>query len=54
MSPLQLAILCGLEKVVEVLCKNGVDMSVIDEAGSCPLWIALSSQQENIASILVK
>lgn len=54
LTPLQLAIKCGVAPVVEELCKKGVDMSVTDEKGDCSLWIALSSGLEDIASILVK
>nr|XP_034176394.1 rabankyrin-5 isoform X1 [Osmia lignaria] len=48
-APLQLSVHCRLGEVVEALCKRGVDTSV-----GCPLWDALDSDQEDIASILVK
>ncbi|XP_076244386.1 rabankyrin-5 isoform X2 [Calliopsis andreniformis] len=48
-TPLQLSVHCRLSEVVEALCKTGVDTSV-----GCPLWDALDSDQEDIASILVK
>lgn len=48
-TPLQLSIHCRLGEVVEALCKRGVDTSI-----GCPLWDALDSDQEDVASILVK
>ena len=48
-TPLQLSVHCRLSEVIEALCKRGVDTSV-----GCPLWDALDSNQEDIASILVK
>ncbi|KZC07909.1 Ankyrin repeat and FYVE domain-containing protein 1 [Dufourea novaeangliae] len=48
-TPLQLSVHCRLGEVVEALCKRGVDTSI-----ECPLWDALDSDQEDIASILVK
>ncbi|XP_054012865.1 rabankyrin-5 isoform X2 [Hylaeus anthracinus] len=48
-TPLQLSVHCRLGEVVEALCKRGADTSV-----GCPLWDALDSDQEDIASILVK
>ncbi|XP_050504422.1 rabankyrin-5 [Diabrotica virgifera virgifera] len=53
-TPLQLAIHCRLGEVVDALCTRGVDMSAPDRLGSCALWTALDSGQEDIASILVK
>ncbi|KAF2882462.1 hypothetical protein ILUMI_23687 [Ignelater luminosus] len=53
-SPLQLAIHCRLIDVVEALCVRGVDMSAPDRLGNCPLWAALDSDQDNIASVLVR
>lgn len=47
--PLQLAIHCRLESVVEALCSRGVALSSPNI-----LWSALETEQENIASILVK
>ena len=53
-SPLQLAIKEGLSSVVEQLCSKGADMNLIDpNEGDCPLWQALESGQQEIASILV-
>lgn len=48
-SPLQIAIHCRLEPVVNALCSKGVSL-----AHSNILWSALESEQENIASTLVK
>ncbi|KAF3421182.1 hypothetical protein E2986_08653 [Frieseomelitta varia] len=48
-TPLQLSVHCRLGEVVEALCKRGADTSV-----GCPLWDALDSDQEDVASILVK
>lgn len=53
-SPLHLSIDHHLPKVVDSLCRRGVDMSVPNHQGHCPLWAALSSGQEDIASILVR
>lgn len=52
-TPLQLAIRRHLPRVVVALCEKGVDADVKDAEGNCPLWIALESGQEDIASILV-
>ncbi|XP_006613400.1 rabankyrin-5 isoform X3 [Apis dorsata] len=48
-TPLQLSVHCRLGEVVESLCKRGADTSI-----GCPLWDALDSDQEDVASILVK
>ncbi|XP_008195018.3 rabankyrin-5 [Tribolium castaneum] len=53
-TPLQLAIHCRLGEVVDALCIRGVDMSAPDRLGNCPLWAALDSGQDDIASILVR
>uniref|UniRef100_T1J2P3 BTB domain-containing protein n=1 Tax=Strigamia maritima TaxID=126957 RepID=T1J2P3_STRMM len=53
-TPLQLAIKRHLPRVVDLLCAKNVDMSVVDENNNCPLWVALETGQEEIASILVK
>lgn len=53
-SPLQLAIHCRLEAVVDSLCSRGVSLSAPNNKGDCPLWSALETEQENIASVLVK
>ena len=53
MNCLQLAIRRQLLKVVDALCQRGANMNFIDSNGNCPLWEALESGQEDIASILV-
>ncbi|KAG1657884.1 Rabankyrin-5 [Nymphon striatum] len=53
-TALQLAIKRHLPVVVEALCGLGVDMRGTSDVGQCPLWIALDSGQEDIASILVQ
>lgn len=53
LTALQLAIKRHLPLVVENLCKRGADMSVLDMDGNSPLWNALDTGQEEIASILV-
>jgi hypothetical protein len=53
LTALQLAIKRHLPLVVENLCKRGADMSVLDSEGNSPLWNALDTGQEEIASILV-
>ncbi|KOB75933.1 Ankyrin repeat and FYVE domain-containing protein 1, partial [Operophtera brumata] len=53
-TPLQLAIHCRLGLVVEALCVRGVDMSKLDANGVPPLWAALDSGQDEVASILVR
>lgn len=53
-TPLELCIRCRLPDVVESLCTRGVDMSIPDKNDCCPLWAALVSEQEDIASILVR
>lgn len=50
-TPLQLAIHCRLGLVVEALCVRGVDMSRLDANGVPPLWAALDSGQEEVASV---
>ena len=50
-TPLQLAIHCRLGLVVEALCVRGVDMSRLDANGVPPLWAALDSAQEEVASV---
>jgi len=50
---LQLAVKRHLPLVVENLCKRGADMAVLDGEGNSPLWTALDTGQEDIASILV-
>lgn len=53
-NPLQLAIHCRLEAVVDDLCSRGVSLSAPNNKGDCPLWAALETEQENIASVLVR
>ncbi|CAF1239781.1 unnamed protein product, partial [Didymodactylos carnosus] len=53
-TPLQLAVKHHLPSVVEALCRNGVNMNVLDENHNSVLWNALDSGQEDIATILVK
>lgn len=53
-SPLQLAIHCRLPKVVDALCSLGVSFSSPNNKGDPPLWTALESEQEEIASVLVR
>lgn len=54
LSPIQLAVKYHLPSVIEALCRNGADMTVLDENGNSVLWNALDSGQEDIATILVK
>jgi len=51
---LELATINGQNIVVEELCKRGVDMTVPSSNGDPILWLALTSNQEDIASTLVK
>lgn len=53
LTALQLAVRRHLPLVVENLCKRGAQMSVLDAEGNSPLWTALDTGQEDIASILV-
>lgn len=53
-SPLQLAIHCRLSTVVDALCTLGVSFSSPNNKGDPPLWTALESEQEEIASVLVR
>ncbi|XP_021369516.1 rabankyrin-5-like isoform X1 [Mizuhopecten yessoensis] len=53
-TPLQHAIQRHLPVVVDMLCKRGVNMNLLDHEKSCPLWQALDTGQEDIAQILVK
>jgi ankyrin repeat protein len=53
LSALQLAVKRHLPLVVEHLCRRGASMSDLDTAGNSPLWTALDTGQEDIASILV-
>ncbi|KAK2174571.1 hypothetical protein NP493_794g01007 [Ridgeia piscesae] len=51
---LELAIKRHLVAVVDQLCKHGAAVDERDENGDCPLWQALDTGQEDIASILVQ
>lgn len=53
-TALQLAIKNQLPLVVDAICTRGADMSVPDERGNPPLWLALENNLEDIASTLVK
>lgn len=53
-SPLQLAIHCRLPAVVDELCTLGVSFSSPNSKGDPPLWTALESEQDQIASVLVR
>lgn len=53
-SPLQLAIHCRLPTVVDQLCTLGVSFSSPNSKGDPPLWTALESEQDEIASVLVR
>ncbi|TRY99299.1 hypothetical protein DNTS_003990 [Danionella cerebrum] len=53
-TALQLAISNQLPLVVDAICTRGADMSVVDEKGDPPLWLALESGLEDIASTLVR
>lgn len=53
-SPLMLAIHCRLSTVVDELCTLGVSFSSPNSKGDLPLWCALESEQEEIASVLVR
>ena len=52
-SYLVLAIKHQLQSLVKCLCEKGVDLGTPDTNGNVPLWVALRSKQENIASMLV-
>ncbi|KAJ8676247.1 hypothetical protein QAD02_012033 [Eretmocerus hayati] len=47
-TALQLSVHCRLGEVVQALCRRGADASL-----GCPLWDALESEQEDVASSLV-
>uniref|UniRef100_A0A8C6X634 Ankyrin repeat and FYVE domain containing 1 n=1 Tax=Naja naja TaxID=35670 RepID=A0A8C6X634_NAJNA len=53
-TALQLAIKNQLPLVVDAICTRGADMSVPDEKGNPPLWLALENNLEDIASTLVR
>lgn len=52
-SPLVLCVKKSLSSVLEALCRRGANM---EEApgDSCPLWLALEANNEDLASILVR
>lgn len=52
-TALQLAISHQLPLVVDAICTRGADMSVVNDSGDPPLWLALASNLEDIASTLV-
>lgn len=52
-TALQLAISNQLPLVVDAICTRGADMSVVDDSGDTPLWLALDNSLEDIASTLV-
>ncbi|OWK15223.1 hypothetical protein Celaphus_00000878 [Cervus elaphus hippelaphus] len=52
-TALQLAIRNQLPLVVDAICTRGADMSVPDEQGNPPLWLALANNLEDIASTLL-
>lgn len=53
-TALQLAISNQLPLVVDAICTRGADMSVVDDKGDPPLWLALDNGLEDIASTLVR
>lgn len=53
-TALQLAISNQLPLVVDAICTRGADMSVMDDKGDPPLWLALENGLEDIASTLVR
>ena len=52
-TPLTLAVVNNLDKVVEILCVRGADKNAADADGSVPLWLALKHDLFNIAETLV-
>lgn len=52
-TALQLAISNQLPLVVDAICTRGADMSVVNDKGDPPLWLALENDLEDIASTLV-
>ncbi len=56
-SPLVLAVRRNLPNVLEALCRRGANMEE-NNAGPgrqpCPLWLALQSGNEDLASVLVR
>ncbi|XP_033101064.1 rabankyrin-5-like isoform X2 [Anneissia japonica] len=53
-TPLQLAIRRHLPVVVDALCVRGANMNTPDDDGNPPLWMALETGQEDVASTLVR
>jgi ankyrin repeat protein len=54
MSPLFLAIHLRLPHVVKAICRHGANTNKVDQNGDPPLWVALSSKQEDLATILIQ
>lgn len=52
-SYLVLAIKHQLQPLVKCLCEKRVELGMPDTSGNVPLWVALRSKQENIASMLI-
>ena len=52
-TPLVLSIRRGLPFVLEALCRKGCNMKETAD-GESPLWLALSTDKEDLASILVR
>lgn len=52
-SGLDLAIKRHLPVVVDVLCQKGANMNALNRDNNCPLWEALETGQEDVASVLV-
>lgn len=48
-----MAIRHQLEEVADRLCEMGSDVGAVDVSGNSPLWVALRSRQQKIASRLV-
>lgn len=53
-SPLDLCISEGFGEIVAQLCKKGADQNSHPSSPEPPLWVALNSKQEDIASTLVQ
>jgi hypothetical protein len=51
---LELAIANSLPEVVDCLCRHGADLSAASVDANPPLWIALDSDLEDVASMLVR
>lgn len=53
-TPLVLCIRRNLPNVLEALCRRGANMEENSADGPCPLWLALQSGNEDLASTLVR